>query len=79
MARRVIDGCAKDVVRVEDAYRLALGRKPTAHESDRARKFIDDLMKDLKNAGVKNDEAFQQGFSLFCQSLLASNEFMYIQ
>ena len=55
-----------DDARVSQAYRLAFGRSPTAAETQRALEFL--------GANVS-----PQDWSLFCQSLFASNEFIYLR
>ena len=54
--------------RVELAYETALGRKPTAQETERALAFVE-----------KQQANPQMAWTSFCHSLLASNEFIYIR
>ena len=55
-----------DDARVSQAYQLAFGRSPTAAETRRALEFL-------------GANASPQDWSLFCQSLFASNEFIYLR
>ena len=59
-----------DARRIELAYLKAYARPPTAKELDRAKKFL---------AGFKRDSAASpSAWSVLCQSLLAANEFIYL-
>ena len=61
---------ASDAERLEFAYQRAYARPPTAAELARARKFL---------SGFKPDSAASPGaWVVFCQSLLAANEFIYL-
>jgi Protein of unknown function (DUF1553)/Protein of unknown function (DUF1549)/Planctomycete cytochrome C len=75
--------------RVELAYERALGRKPTLTETERALAFVEkwlaaDLQaatedKDAASDEVVNGEAQRTAWAMFCHSLMASNEFIYIK
>lgn len=56
--------------RVQLAYEFAFARKPTQAETDRAVRFI---------SSASQSEQAAEVWSLFCQSLFASNEFIYIR
>ncbi|NBV23762.1 MAG: DUF1553 domain-containing protein [Proteobacteria bacterium] len=59
-----------DARRIELAYLKAYARRPTAKELDRAKRFL---------AGFKRDSAASpSAWSVLCQSLLAANEFIYL-
>ena len=62
---------ADDPARIRDAYEHALGRQPTSQEIDEALTFIARLEKEWKGDKVN---AWQS----YCKSLLASNEFIYL-
>jgi hypothetical protein len=62
-----------DAHRVELAYRLALARSPTEAERSRALLFIHDCAAGTE-AGTGAHEAWKQ----FCQALLSSAEFRYV-
>ncbi|MCF7763391.1 MAG: DUF1553 domain-containing protein [Verrucomicrobia bacterium] len=58
------------------AYRMALGRAPTAHETERAIQFLDSFPPE-KRAGDTAPE--KRGALLyFCQALLGSTEFQFL-
>jgi hypothetical protein len=72
LAQRVRPKDAADLPRaVEEAYRLALGRRPTPAERDRLSAFV------LAQSGG-DAKALDAALADACQALLASNEFLYI-
>ena len=78
LAQSILETSASDLSRIEMAYQRVLGRSPNAHESRRALDFVEQVMADaaIKN-GVADENCRSRGWLLFCQSLFASNEFMY--
>jgi hypothetical protein len=75
LAKRVRPSATVELpVAVEAVYRTALGRKPTAQEKDRAAAFV------LRHAETygKGESAIARAFADFCQALLCSNEFVYV-
>ncbi len=73
-ADRLLESTSDDAERIRQAYEAAFARLPTSAESERARAFIADL------ASRQNSEtARRQAWTLFCHSLLASNEFIYVR
>mgnify|MGYP002629496993 CR=1 FL=1 len=85
IAERVLKtDAANDAERVALAYRQIFARTPTEPERKRAVKFISGLMGEppLTDSATVDEVAMttsrRQAWSLFCQSLLASNEFMYL-
>jgi hypothetical protein len=78
LAQGLLKLSASDASRVEIAYQQVLGRRPTEIESRRAVDFVAQIMSGAKlNSDTVDDEWIKRGWSLFCQSLFASNEFMY--
>jgi len=73
-----------DGERIDFAYQRALVRPPSNAERERALRFIAELTGPpaLLNSSTMdeaaNAEARRKAWSLFCQSLLASNEFIYL-
>lgn len=65
--------------RVVRAYERALARPPTAAEIRRALAFIKDCSTASESNGTRSLEAQHQSWSMFCQSLFASNEFIYVR
>ncbi|MCC9603238.1 PSD1 and planctomycete cytochrome C domain-containing protein [Stieleria sp. JC731] len=54
--------------RIASAYQVAFGRPPSETESARAMRFIKEA-----------SDSERQAWAMFCQSMLAANEFMYIR
>jgi len=85
LARQALElNHASDDERVRFAYQRALVRPPSELERNRALQFIEEMTGPpaLLNSStvdeVANAAARQKAWSLFCQSLLASNEFIYL-
>ena len=62
--------------RVELAYEMAVGRKPEKLEAERALAFVDKWRASLVAQG---EEAERSAWTMFCHSLMASNEFIYVR
>src|SRR5262249_26238843 len=62
---------------IEQAYRLALGRLPTANEKSSVTGYLRDYRKALEEAGNKGDSLLA-AWTSFCQTLFASGEFRYV-
>ncbi len=60
---------------IAQAYRLALSRNPTETETNLANEFLDRQTKARQSMGPI---ASQESFVDFCQALLGTNEFIYI-
>ena len=70
-AAGLLASVSDDARRIEIAYRKAYARPPTAKEIARAKKFL---------AEFKPDSAASPcAWAVLCQSLLAANEFIYLQ
>ncbi len=63
-----------DLRRIELAYAKAYARPPTARELARAQKFL----ADFKPASAPGSSKTPPAWTVFCQSLLAANEFIYL-
>jgi hypothetical protein len=75
MAKRLLDQKGvQDPARIELAYRLTVGRKPTSSEVLRIQKFLDDFR---RTAGDK-DRGRVGAWASVCQTLFASAEFRYL-
>lgn len=80
MAGRVLESTAADEGRVQFAYELALGRTPTPSEMERALGFVSGLTsQSLTDAATVDPAAERKAWALLCQSLFASNEFVYVR
>ena len=80
LAARVLDGSAADddPARIRRAYEFALSREPTALEIQRATALLRDVTGDLPSAATASDKGSLPAWAVFCQALLASNEFRYV-
>lgn len=76
IARRVIRMASSNPERVATAFRLVYGRPATKEEIKAASKFFRESENDLQNRAM--DEKLFQQFSLFCQALVCSAEFRFI-
>ncbi len=66
--------------RVDVAYQQALGRNATENEKERAINFVQGLTSRSLTGSVSVDPAAEQrAWAMFCQSLFASNEFVYVR
>ena len=78
LAQSLLQLSASDASRVDIAYQRVLGRHPNERESRRAIDFVAQIRSGARlNAGAVDGQGISKGWSLFCQSLFASNEFMY--
>lgn len=65
---------------VDFAYRQAFGRNASESERSRAISFIEGLTAQALTGSTSIDPAAEQrAWALFCQSLFASNEFIYVR
>jgi hypothetical protein len=62
--------------RIELAYEMSLGRKPSQIESERALAFVNKWKLQLSDRG---EVAERSAWAMFCHSLMASNEFIYVR
>ena len=73
-SQRLKEHSNDDAARVQFAVELAFGRKPTESESRRAIEFVGQTSNE-----AKHNDTQQQVWSVWCQSLMASNEFIYLR
>ncbi|MBC7965271.1 MAG: DUF1553 domain-containing protein, partial [Fuerstia sp.] len=82
LASRLINDCSDPVQRVELGYDRTISRTPSEAETRLALEFI--LQMTTQGAATDATEETQRlaelrAWSLFCQALLASNEFIYVR
>lgn len=79
-ARRVYDSAKDNPGRITNAYWIAFGRPPTPQESQATRTFFSEYAQDAAKAkNTKNGaDVSMYAWSAFCQALMASAEFRYI-
>ena len=75
IALRLFEDAKSDDERVSRAYRLIFGRSPTDTERDRAMRFVNQICADSE----MSEYTERDSWSLFCQSLLGSAEFLWIR
>ena len=68
---------ARDDARIAHAFLLVAGRAPTADELDAARRFL--KAQPARYASLDGPEARRRSFIDFCQMLLASDAFLYVE
>ncbi|MCA9013210.1 MAG: DUF1553 domain-containing protein, partial [Planctomycetaceae bacterium] len=82
MARQLLDDRSDPVHRIELGYIRAFSRPPAESEIRQALDFVLPLVSQ-NSSGDAADESQQQteirAWSLFCQALMASNEFIYVR
>ena len=88
-ARRLLELPGDDGRRIRTAYETAYGRPPTDAEARRAREFVTELLGTEVVASSNSEQtppnkedvvaARHRAWAIFCQSLLASNEFIYVR
>jgi hypothetical protein len=61
--------------RIDRAFRLAVGRAPTEEERAAAHKFLDEQPRRY----VGQADAVERSWTDFCQAVLASNAFLYVE
>jgi hypothetical protein len=78
MARRLFDEVPSGEERVDFAFKLAYGRTPTTNEKEKARQFFNSYqsISDTNNPEGKYNRG--SAWSSFCQALLCSAEFRYL-
>lgn len=79
-ANRILAHSSDPTQRVVHGYALAYGREPSEDELNRALGFIHAIgAGGAEGAATESSHTERLAWSLFCQSLLASNEFIYIR
>jgi len=73
-AARLIAAASDDPGRLELAYQTAYARRPTSREIGRARKFL----AEFKAVSPAEPAQAPRAWVVLCQSLLAANEFIYL-
>jgi hypothetical protein len=71
------DGHACDDARIARAFLLVVGRAPTGEERDAARRFLE--TQPARYASLDGPAARRRAWADFCQMLLASDTFLYVE
>jgi hypothetical protein len=77
--RVVKESPSDDAARLDRAYRLALGRKPSADEQKESLQFVKQMYDSLRSDGRTDSNATSKSWTALCQALLASAEFRYLE
>ncbi|MCW5969103.1 MAG: PSD1 domain-containing protein [Blastocatellales bacterium] len=64
--------------RIEYAYRLAFGRKPSAAELSRGLAYLSEVCADLAGIGAPEEEQTRPALASYLRVLLSSSEFIYV-
>jgi hypothetical protein len=77
LAKRLADeGERDDAAKLDRAYQLAYGRSPTASETQQQLAFLEAARRTVSETA--GSEQAVDPWSILCQVLLASNEFIYV-
>lgn len=80
LARSLLAQSISDAERVTIAYSRAVGRAPSESETNRVLEFIATMTTESLTGTTTVEPAAQlRAWSMFCQSLFASNEFFYLK
>jgi hypothetical protein len=77
--RLLSDGRLSDEQRIELAHRLAYGRSATTVENEETTAFLKAFVESPTFAEKPESERRSAAWQAFCQSLLCSNEFLYVE
>ena len=77
-ANLVMRPALDDQGRVREAYLQAFGRLPKASEVDRALAFVGRMEAALNGGQLNFEERRLRAWKSFCHTLVASNEFVYV-
>jgi hypothetical protein len=77
--RLLKDQTMADEQRIELAHRVALGRSAAAEEQAETQSFLTEFVKSPSLAEKPESERRLAAWQAFCQSLLCSNEFLYVE
>ena len=77
--RLLADNSLSDPQRIEQAHRLAFGRGASADEQSQASEFLVVYLKTPSVQDRSEDVRLLAAWQSYCQSLLCSNEFLYVE
>ncbi|MBM4067597.1 MAG: DUF1553 domain-containing protein [Planctomycetes bacterium] len=73
------DAKLDDAGRVERIYRRAYARRPTTQEAAAAQTLVGNVTAVLSRSEANSDRCRRQAWASLCQTVLAANEFVYVQ
>ena len=77
LAKRLLATEPSDTARIEELYRTAYGRLPTAKDSERIVKSIA-VFEPIAIAEPDSELRRVKAWSLVCQAIMSANEFLYL-
>ncbi len=78
MAESLLAEEAENTARVSAAYQKALCRPATDHEIERAVRFVNEYQAELASDNVAEQDANLRAWQALCRTIMASNEFVYL-
>jgi hypothetical protein len=78
-ARSLLQGAGDDGTRIGSAYLRAFARPPTPAEIGEAQAYLGAYAGRVKVAGKSDGDARRAAWQSYCQMLLCSNEFLYLE
>jgi hypothetical protein len=79
MAMQLLSEPGDDAARIDRAYRIAFARAATEREQERAQAFLAEAVAIGGEPDADAEETTRRAWALFCQSLFAANEFIYVR
>jgi hypothetical protein len=80
LAERVIRSAGDGTdSRINEAFRIILGRQPTAKEASWSAQSFHQLMDRFRGAGDEPGKAGKKALAALCHTLLNTNEFLYVE
>ncbi len=78
LTKRLLSEESADTARLDKAYRLTLGRRPTEDEQQASQQLLQATGTQLRSAGISDNQLTEQTWQAFCRSLFRTNEFVYV-
>ena len=80
MSKHIVKHIGEDTTeRVKFAFLLAFARPPLDVELEKSRKFLESQIADYQSAEHSKEQSIQNSLADFCQMLMSSNEFLYVE
>lgn len=76
--RLLIDDSHDEARKIIEGYRLVLQREPTPYEVGRAKNYIVAIQSQLRRDSISDEHSTLKAWASWCQALLASNEFRFV-
>jgi len=80
MSKHIVEHIGEDTTeQVMFAFLLAFARPPLDVELEKSRKFLESQSADYQSAAHSKEQSTQKSLADFCQMLISSNEFLYVE